>query len=110
MLFSIGATEDTAWRRSAAAGSDGRVAGRGSGLEAELGELLVVRDPGRVAAREAGSAELRRGPGCRGLRSFEREVGERRGADLLSDLVDRAGRGDKLLLVGEVDPVETRRD
>jgi hypothetical protein len=28
MLVSIGATEDTAWRRSAAAGSDGFIAGR----------------------------------------------------------------------------------
>jgi hypothetical protein len=30
MLFSIGATEDTAWHRSAAAGSDGFIAGRGT--------------------------------------------------------------------------------
>jgi hypothetical protein len=28
MLVSIGATEDAAWRRSAAAGSDGFIAGR----------------------------------------------------------------------------------
>ena len=32
MLFSIGATEDAAWRRSAAAGSDGFIAGRGTSL------------------------------------------------------------------------------
>jgi hypothetical protein len=30
MLFSIGATEDTAWRGSAAAGSDRIIAGRGT--------------------------------------------------------------------------------
>src|SRR6266571_4328464 len=78
-------------------------------LETHLCELPVLGNPGRVAAREAGSAELVLGPRRRGLGSVEREVSERRRPDLLAYLVDRARRGDELLLVREVDPVEARR-
>src|SRR5687768_4167538 len=45
MLFSIGATEDAAWRRSAAAGSDRIIAGWGT--ERQLEEPLGVAGRGR---------------------------------------------------------------
>jgi hypothetical protein len=43
MLFSIGATEDTAWRRSAAAGSDRIIAGRGTYSQSSFFVRLRVR-------------------------------------------------------------------
>jgi hypothetical protein len=53
MLSRIGATEDATWRRSAAAGSDGFIAGRGTRI-APVPEtyLLFVWTPGGYELRE----------------------------------------------------------
>src|SRR5206468_12380681 len=83
---------------------------RATRLETELGERLSGRDAGWIRPREAGAAELVLGPHRRRLDAVERDIRERRRADLPPHRFDRARRGDELLLVGEVDPVEARRD
>jgi hypothetical protein len=45
MLFCMGATEDTAWRRSAAAGSDGFIAGRGTTSASQAAHVLGGAHP-----------------------------------------------------------------
>src|SRR5438105_5064553 len=62
-------------------------------------------DGGRVLAREAGAAERARGTARRRLEPLEREVGERRRAEVPAGLLDAAAGGDQLVLVGEVHAV-----
>ena len=80
---------------------------------ARSGASRRLRPPGRASgssrvkqARQTASSGQRR----RRLHALEREVGERGRADVLAHLLDRAVRGDQLVLVGHVDAVEARRD
>src|SRR4249920_2171478 len=85
--------------------SSGHASGR-RGLEAKL--LGLPRYTRRVVACEAGAADRI----LRELRSLlhpvYRQVVERRRADVHAHLLDGAVRGGELILVGHIDPVETR--
>ena len=87
-----------------------RFATRVLGSNRNFASVLSAGTRVGYVAREAGAAELVGGPRRRGLHAFERDVRERRRADLLAHLLDRPRRGDELLLVGEVDAVEAGRD
>ena len=80
-----------------AAGTDGEL------LERELAVRRSVAE--RVAAGEAGVAVVLGGRADRLVDAVEREVGERVGAEVLGDLVDRPLVGDHLLARRHVDAV-----
>ena len=79
----------------------------GDVLERELAVRLVgVAE--RVAAGEAGVAVVFGGRADRLVDALHREVGERVGAELVGDLLDRPAVGDHLLARRHVDPVVAR--
>src|SRR5438093_12831301 len=63
---------------------------RATRLETHLCELPILGNPGRVAARETGAAELVLGSRRGRLGPVQREVGERGRTDLLAHLLDGA--------------------
>src|SRR5919204_1339217 len=92
-------------RRRAGCSSSSSGANR---LEPKLRAL--ARDCRWVVPREARAAERRWRTSGRRLEPFEREVGKRRRADVLTHLVHRAVGGDQLVAVSEVDSVIALRD
>src|SRR5205809_2327193 len=78
---------------------------RPSRLEAVLRPLGGYR--GRVFTRQAGAAELGRGPARRCLQPCQRQVRERGCADVLPDLLDRLVGRNQLVGIWVVDAVVT---